>query len=126
MPSLCSCQSSVFSRPGTTGAGELMPWRVAFHLTIALPSWVAGPPWFMLSVLPRALTLQELQRYLLRYPEARIRPLPDGLPEPDLRLTTRRYEPAGLRIGSKRHGALAVVGYLGSGVWVCRLRRSNG
>src|SRR5215207_7884658 len=44
MPSLCSCHSSLFPRPGTTGAGELMPCRVAFQRTISLPSAVRGPP----------------------------------------------------------------------------------
>src|SRR5215212_3817417 len=43
-PSLCSSQSSLFSTPGTTGAGERMPWRVAFQRTISLPPSVLGPP----------------------------------------------------------------------------------
>src|SRR5918997_5749776 len=44
IPSRWLFQSSVFSKPGTTGFGELMPCRVAFHLTTALPSAVLGPP----------------------------------------------------------------------------------
>src|SRR5215218_1120786 len=30
--------------PGTTGAGDRIPCRIAFHFTTSLPSWVAGPP----------------------------------------------------------------------------------
>src|SRR5918998_4470996 len=44
IPSRWLSQSSCFSKPGTTGLGELMPWRVAFHLTTALPWAVLGPP----------------------------------------------------------------------------------
>src|SRR5918993_1389731 len=44
MLSLCSSQSSVFSTPGTTGAGERMPWRVAVPRATSLPSPVLGSP----------------------------------------------------------------------------------
>src|SRR5918993_5292021 len=44
IPSRWLSQSSCFSKPGITGCGELMPWRVAFHLTTALPWAVLGPP----------------------------------------------------------------------------------
>src|SRR5215218_9529822 len=43
-PSRCSSQSSAFSTPGTTGAGERIPWRVAFQRATSLPSSVLGPP----------------------------------------------------------------------------------
>src|SRR5688572_19243043 len=44
MPLRCSSQSSSFSKPGTTGLGEVMAWVVEFHLTTALPCAVLGPP----------------------------------------------------------------------------------
>src|SRR5215213_511647 len=43
IPSRWLSQSSCFSKPGNTGFGELMPCRVAFHITTALPCAVLGP-----------------------------------------------------------------------------------
>src|SRR5215203_5232092 len=60
-PSRCSSQSSFFSTPGITGAGERMPCCVAFHFTTSLPSWVAGPP---LAKLKLSVLLEELMRHL--------------------------------------------------------------
>jgi predicted alpha/beta hydrolase family esterase len=43
-PARCASQSSALSIPGTTGAGEQRPWRVAFRLDLSLPPAVPRPP----------------------------------------------------------------------------------
>src|ERR671911_173961 len=40
IPSRWVSQSSCFSKPGTTGFGELMPWRVAFHFSTSSDSYL--------------------------------------------------------------------------------------
>jgi hypothetical protein len=71
-------------------------------------------------------TVQQVQGHLFGDPEAGIRPLPDGLPESDLRLPARRDEPAGFRTSSCRRGLLAPVGHVGNGVPVRPLPGSDG
>jgi hypothetical protein len=75
-----------------------MPWRVAFHLTTALPFSVAGPPFSCSPPFLRAFALQVVQRHLLGHPEARVRPLLDDLPAALFKLEASRLQPAALGV----------------------------
>src|SRR5829696_6372561 len=56
--------SSASFTPGTTGDGERIPWRVAFHFTTSLPLWGAGPPLVKLKL---PISLKELMPHFPRF-----------------------------------------------------------